>query len=709
MKKSILLTVLAAIATVAYFAGTRRPTVTVQAAESRRTAFLIRFGLDGVAGVDWSGAIDPGPARLSGWQFDAAETVDVDGARWKCSTRKEKYWDTPYERRLRPTSDRDKVTVKGVVAECDASKGGEVRVSTTQGSFSFPLNTSLWLAPRQFLNGRVEVRAAPVTVALPPEPKTSDDDPSLVETGDGVLWMAYTSHVDGGGDQVFVRRRLAVGEWSKPEELTSAGGDHFRTAIAQDKAGKIWVVWSSQVAGNFALYGRAFDGKRWSAVERLTNGPGANIFHVMTRDRDGNLYLAYQSSRAGNFDIFLRKYDGKRWLEEMQVSSDPANDWEPALAAGPDGRVTILWDTYSKGNYDVVARTLERGKLGPLTPIAASEAFEARASAQYDRQGRLWIAWDEGDFNWGKDYGYAISESGRGLVTKRQARVAVLANGKLMQPAAPIADAIPEDLRQVFHQPRLVLDRDGAPWVMLRYRVNLPKRQEKGDPANRAMWRFGGTTYRDGHWTPLLEFPECFGRIDAPSAAVLGRDGSLQVAWVSDGRSWPSGAPAAHGVCDASMPAAEPSAPAELAAYQPPAEEPPPSHPEEAADVARVRAYRTKAGASELRIARGDMHRHTDISWDGNRDGSLFDSYRYAMDSAAFDYLGVCDHQAGQSIPYNWWRIQKAVDLFTIPGKFAPLYSYERSLPYPNGHRNVLFATRGKPILEIAPGRAAAW
>ena len=46
--------------------------------------------------------------------------------------------------------------------------------------------------------------------------------------------------------------------------------------------------------------------------------------------------------------------------------------------------------------------------------------------------------------------------------------------------------------------------------------------------------------------------------------------------------------------------------------------------------------------------------------------------------------------------------IQKAVDLYTVPGKFTPLYSYERSLPYPNGHRNVLFATRGKPILEIA-------
>ena len=422
----------------------------------------------------------------------------------------------------------------------------------------------------------------------------------------------------------------------------------------------------------------------------------------MIRDRDGNLYLAYQSSRSGNFDIYLRTYDGKRWSPEMQVSSDPANDWEPALAASPDGRVTILWDTYAKGNYDVMARTLQRGKLGPLIPIATSGAFEARASAQYDKQGRLWIAFDEGDFNWGKDYGFAIQESGRGLITKRQARVVVLANGKLMQPGASLAEAIPEDLRQVFHQPRMVFDGGGTPWVVFRYRVNLPKAEEKGEPANRAMWRAGAVSYRDGHWTPLLEFPECYGRIDAPASVTAARDGSIHVAWISDGRLWPAGAPKEHGVCVSSLPSAPPAAEPSLAAYQPPSENPAASHPKEAEDVARARAYRAKIGGSEFRIARGDMHRHTDISWDGNRDGSLNDGYRYAMDAVAFDYLGICDHQAGQSIIYNWWMIQKAVDLFTIPNKFTPLYSYERSLPYPNGHRNVLFAERGNPILEMS-------
>ena len=94
---------------------------------------------------------------------------------WKCSTKEQNYWDTPYERSMGPTSNRDKVTVKGIVVDYDAAKGGDIRITTSQGAFSFPMDASLWTAPRQFLNGRVEVRAAPQTTILAPGPKAADE------------------------------------------------------------------------------------------------------------------------------------------------------------------------------------------------------------------------------------------------------------------------------------------------------------------------------------------------------------------------------------------------------------------------------------------------------------------------------------------------------------------------------------------------------
>lgn len=661
-----------------------------------KAVFLVRFGIDGAGGEDWSGRIHPAPARLAGWQFDARDRLTTDT--WNAVTRRESYWDTPYETKMGPTARREKVTDKGILIELDPARQPTIEISTSHGRFSLEAAAALWEAPARFLDGRVEIRSAPA-VELAITGPGAVDYPSLCEAGDGTLWLAHLGW-DGRRDQVYLWRRRQ-GNWTGPEALPGAAGDLFRTAIAEDAGGKVWVVWAAQVNGDFDLYASTLERGRWSRPERVTQAKGPDIFHTLVRDWDGKLHLAWQSARAGQFDIYLRTYDGKRWLEEMQVSSDPANDWEPALAAAPDGRVTVLWDTYARGNYDVVARTLEAGRLGPLVPIAASGAFEARASAQYDSQGRLWIAWDEGDWNWGKDYGLLVPESGRGLLVKRQARVAVLAGSQLLETKDPVAGAIPADWRQVFHQPRLIVDAQGVPWVFFRYRVNLP--QLKGEKGYRAMWRTGATSYRSGRWVPLLEFPEGYGRIDAPVVAVAGRNGPLEVAWVSDGRSWPAGFPERQQVLVASLPVSPPSGAPELVAFRAPAESLAPPHPEEASAVARVRSYRARVNGRELRIARGDIHRHTDLSWDGNRDGSLHDAFRYALDAAALDFLGVCDHQAGQSIPYHWWMIQKAADMYTIPDRFVGLYSYERSLPWPNGHRNIVFAQRGRPVLEIPP------
>src|SRR5262245_25596221 len=106
MKKVLPLSVALVLAAL-HFTGTRKVSMTAQAADARRSVFLIRFGVDGKPGVDWSGAIDPAPGRITGWQLDRDDSIH--GASWKCATQEQNYWDTPYERRMRPTSNRDKV------------------------------------------------------------------------------------------------------------------------------------------------------------------------------------------------------------------------------------------------------------------------------------------------------------------------------------------------------------------------------------------------------------------------------------------------------------------------------------------------------------------------------------------------------------------------------------------------------------------------
>ena len=83
MKKALPISAVLILAAL-YFAGNRKVPMTAQAAEARRTAFLIRFGVDGKADVDWSGSIDPRPAASR--DGSSIENETIQGASWKCAT-----------------------------------------------------------------------------------------------------------------------------------------------------------------------------------------------------------------------------------------------------------------------------------------------------------------------------------------------------------------------------------------------------------------------------------------------------------------------------------------------------------------------------------------------------------------------------------------------------------------------------------------------
>ena len=89
------------------------------------------------------------------------------------------------------------------------------------------------------------------------------------------------------------------------------------------------------------------------------------------------------------------------------ISASPANDWTPAIAADSQGRVYVAWDTYDKGNYDVLLFTLKKdAKVGTLRAWPIRRASRPGRTSLCDKQDRLWIAYEEGDEQWGKDYGH---------------------------------------------------------------------------------------------------------------------------------------------------------------------------------------------------------------------------------------------------------------------------------------------------------------
>ena len=82
----------------------------------------------------------------------------------------------------------------------------------------------------------------------------------------------------------------------------------------------------------------------------------------------------------------------------------------------------------------------------------------------------------------------------------------------------------------------------------------------------------------------------------------------------------------------------------------------------ELATVAAMRSYRMKSSAGDLRILRGEFHRHSEISMDGGNDGSIIDQYRYMLDASYMDWVGCCDHDNGAAREYSWWISQKLTE-----------------------------------------------
>ncbi len=317
----------------------------------------------------------------------------------------------------------------------------------------------------------------------------------------------------------------------------------------------------------------------------------------------------------------------------------------------------------------------------------------------------MWLAWDESNANWGKDWTHQDQNHGTTLYADRNIRVAVRTSGGWKQ-AGEFSATVPERIRRYPELPHLAVDGAGRVWLLFQVRTST---QSTHDDvwATGGLWDLYLTTCDAAGWRPAAFVPHSNARPEVPFRIAGARNGVWMV-WSTDGMVF-RGRPGTHELPSmrhydlfaAYAPSPPPAGTPVLTDLEFPVVRPQMIHPHEKADVARIRGYRTTVGGVTYRILRGDFHRHTAISYDGAGDGSLNDYYRYMLDAAAMDTSIIGDHNMGGDVEYNWWRTETSYDVFHIRDRFTPLFGYERSVKYPNGHRNVVFDHRGVPTLPV--------
>jgi hypothetical protein len=544
--------------------------------------------------------------------------------------------------------------------------------------------------------------------------------PAIAIDGKNRPWVFWSQNT---GNNFDVHARVIEG--GKPgahvQISHEAGSDIDPVAVA-DSEGGLWVAWQGWRHGRAAIYASKQYGYSFGAPQKVSNSDANEWNPAIAADSKGGVAVAWDSYRNGNYDVYFKTEKGGWWSAEKPVAATPRYEAYPSIAYDAQGR---LWVAYEEGG-------IAWGKDYGATKTQGTAVYQGRIIRLrgFEPDGRVVeTAGDLGAVLPGKAESAVSSVWG---VQRDAEDVDFHANASAVRKSS----AEPDNTVAAYNNyPRLTIDATGRTWLAFRS-VNPVWWGPVG-----SVWFEYLTSYDGQKWSAPAFLTHSDNLLDnRPALAPLG-SGKMLVVGSSDKRSqyelagkYVDGYPAAvmKDLLGAESPAIKSGAylplymnvsipadpynndlwaneiqvsPAKVSFSTTAARQAvtvTTTHDlTDSAAVAKLRAYR--APDTNLRIVRGEFHRHSEVSFDGGSDGSTLDQYRYILDAGNLDWVGCCDHDNGLGREYTWWRAQKFTDIFNSPGVFANMFNYERSVSYPEGHRNVLFAQRGIRTLPRLP------
>ncbi len=562
------------------------------------------------------------------------------------------------------------------------------------------------------------------------------DDPNAYDAGivsmaDGI-WLAWLKFVPGKGDQIWVGCRQDD-SWRSQSAARSEHGRYANPTLTVDSAGQLWLSYEAEANGQWDVFAsRRDDDGKFSEPCVVSTSPGPDINHRVAADKDGGLWFAWQGDRAGQFDILARRVTAESEgtiavvSEEPYLSGDPTtrpagqgirpNDWHPDLTVAPDGTLYVAWDAFTcRGqdakrrlqSYDIYARAMRDGRWSRLAEVTLGEKFETRPRIVAAKDGRVWVFWQQGEENWGEPYRGARGRGGpedtritdaHGPVHRfRFLRFGLLElkpAGDLLIPYRTSGEAgfpmpsvdraakrekAPDGVRftgAFYERGEITLDRSDRLWVVYRH-YYTPWMGIETHHHIQGDWGVYARCLTESGWSKLLRMDVGQGDGMQQLHVVPHGDGVAAV-WTT-GRTdrretkHPRGLALATFTTDGAPPG---KVEATMALSAPP--------PAILMYHQEPRAVPVKVAGRDMFPVFGDLHRHTDLSLCFvPSDGTIDDAYRYAMDVAQLDFLGITDHThdlvMGDPLSQVWWRSTKEVTRHELKPNFFPIYSYERS------------------------------
>lgn len=537
------------------------------------------------------------------------------------------------------------------------------------------------------------------------ETVTTDQDhfdkyASVVFDKAGTMWVAYSS-MHGDHTSIKVRSK-SNGQWSGEETIDRGEGFEGSPRLVVDRGGVLRVVWHGRRADRWSVFQRKRVRGTWQPETRVS-APGENALHpAVAVDAKGRVWIAYEVTKPGGFSIAVT--DGRR---STRITSS-GSDRRPSLAASPDGKVWLAWDSTRSGNYDIFLADVSSG--GAPMQVTRDGTIDDTPSIACTSDGAVWIAWN--GMRGHKDAPYRTDRHGG------DAFVRVDRDGRLFAPPGVVAGALAGQVSfgAVNKTPRDAVD----PYWHWRQTQNYPNAFVDANDRVWIIWRTDATgAHNFDLWARVFDHdrvsPELHltdfspGRDEFPAAAIA-PDKSLQLAWEGQALPGPGDEAKFSGgdvdtyntlgihnvILTARMTPPDSWSGAPLAAA--PVEvfrEADVNEPMTAGPVPRTAT--TTDG--KYHIYFGDPHSHSVLS--DAKTGWPDQLIELERDREGLDFGVVSDHaEMGKLQTTEFAEVQVTAESFTEPGRFVSLSGWEWTAGPAFGHRVVVF--RGKPVLPLS-------
>lgn len=506
-------------------------------------------------------------------------------------------------------------------------------------------------------------------------------------------WFAWLEFTPGKGDRIWVGLRKG-NDWEKRSLIIENHGEYACPTLTVNSNQQMCLSYERLDKGQWDICVVPLkDGQASGLTQTVSISVGADIRHKVAADSEGGLWFVWQSDQNGQLDVVARQLKNGILGKLHLVGQHEAGDWHPHIAIDNNNTVYVVWDAYDGESFNVYLRSLSGDHWSELRTIAGSPAFEGRPKIAIDHQSRIWIAWEEGGENWGKPFRgrhvEALRDDHGPLHRFRQLKLAVLDEAgnlsslvdSLRLPSLALATqrkgmhAGSERTGAFYERAALSVDSVGRPWIFYRHYytpwLSIDRRVhvEQG-------WGVYARCYGDEGWSPLFKMQ--IGQGDGMQRLALTPiEQGIAAVWTT-GRTHRDRNQRPRGIVSAMVSTAGTESrqlnliPVLQSKTKIPIKSP------------RDQTGTTDVANKQYQLFFGDLHRHTDLSLCRvPLDGTIDDAYRYAIDVARLDFLGITDHSRdiaqGDPLSLLWWRSSKEVERHRLGSKFLPFFAYERS------------------------------